>query len=94
MSRFRSSSEVTRLNRTAGRREAIAVSGRLRRALTVSDRARRLTEGRFEPRVLRDLERLGDRGADLDTSPRVADGRPAVRSRRSTVAPASPRPTG
>jgi thiamine biosynthesis lipoprotein len=77
MSRFRDSSEVTRLNRTAGRLEGIAVSWRLRQALTVSDRAHRLTEGRFEPRVLRDLERLGDAGADLDSSRGVSDGRPA-----------------
>lgn len=65
MSRFREHSELTRLNRLATRDEAMAVSWRLSRALTACDRAHRLTEGRFDPRVLRDLERLGDRGAPI-----------------------------
>lgn len=69
MSRFRDDSEVTRLNRAAGVGSAIRVSARLRRALFASDRAYRLTAGRFDPRVLRDLERLGDPGAPIGAHP-------------------------
>lgn len=65
MSRFRDSSEVTRLNRRAGGDAPAPVSRRLWRALIACDRAHRLTEGRFDPRVLRDLERLGDHGAPI-----------------------------
>ncbi len=65
MSRFLDTSEITRLNRQAGAHGPVVVSQRLRRALTTSDRAHRLTDGRFDPRVLRDLERLGDRGAPV-----------------------------
>jgi thiamine biosynthesis lipoprotein len=75
MSRFVDTSEVSELNRQAGAGGSIAVSRRLRQALAISDRARRLTRGRFDPRVLRDLERLGDRGATLDvaSSPGTSD---------------------
>jgi thiamine biosynthesis lipoprotein len=65
MSRFLDTSEITRLNRQLDADGPVEVSPRLRRALTTSDRAQRLTDGRFDPRVLRDLERLGDRGAPL-----------------------------
>lgn len=78
MSRFRESSEITLLNRHAGRTVSMAVSPRLRRALTTSDRAHRVTGGRFDPRVLGDLERLGDRGAALHA------GSSETRSRRPT----------
>lgn len=63
MSRFRADSEITRINRAGGR--AGSVSGRLRTALVLADRARRLTAGRFDPRVLRDMERLGFAAAPL-----------------------------
>lgn len=66
MSRFRDTSELTALNRTAGTSAVHRPSPRLRRALVSSDRARRLTDGRFDPRVLVDLDRLGYRGAALD----------------------------
>jgi thiamine biosynthesis lipoprotein len=66
MSRFRDASEITVLNRRTDRDPPSRVSRRLRRALAAADRAHRLTGGRFDPRVLRDLERLGDRGAALD----------------------------
>ena len=59
MSRFRESSELSRLN--AGPRR---VSRRLRRALALADRARRQTGGRFDPRVARALERIGFRGTE------------------------------
>jgi thiamine biosynthesis lipoprotein len=52
------------------------LSGRLRIALAAAERARRLTDGRFEPRVLVALDRVGYRGAPL---PEV-DGRPERRS--------------
>ena len=65
MSRFSDTSDVTRLNRSVGAPEPVALPSRLRQALATSERARRLTEGRFDPRVLVDLERLGDRGAPV-----------------------------
>ena len=67
MSRFRTSSEITILNRAIGA-GPVAVSRRLSRALVACDRANRVTEGRFDPRVLADLERLGDSGAPLGTA--------------------------
>jgi thiamine biosynthesis lipoprotein len=65
MSRFRETSELTAVNRTAGTPAVAWPSPRLRRALVASDRARRVTGGRFDPRVLGDLDRLGYRGAAL-----------------------------
>ena len=62
MSRFRASSDLTRLNATAGRGEAVPIPWRLELALVAADRAHRVTAGRFDPRVLRDLERLGYAG--------------------------------
>jgi len=57
LSRFRATSEVHRLRLAGGR--STAPSRRLVAALAAADRARRVTEGRFEVRVLQDLERLG-----------------------------------
>ncbi len=65
MSRFRDTSELTSLNRAAGSGVARQVSGRLRRALVAADRAYRTSGGRFDPRVLVDLDRLGYRGAAI-----------------------------
>ncbi|HEX8025895.1 MAG TPA: FAD:protein FMN transferase [Candidatus Limnocylindrales bacterium] len=56
LSRFRRSSEIELARRNGGL--ALQPTRRLARALTVADRARRITGGRFEPRVLADLERL------------------------------------
>ncbi len=67
MSRFRPSSDLTRLNEAAGSGRAVHVPRRLERALVSADRAHRVTAGRFDPRVLRDLERLGYPGAPLGT---------------------------
>jgi thiamine biosynthesis lipoprotein len=67
MSRFRDTSELTALNRAAGTGLVERPSARLRRALVASDRAHRVTGGRFDPRVLMDLDRLGYRGAPLTT---------------------------
>ena len=69
LSRFRDSSELTRLNRRAGSGLAVMVSSRLRIALVAAERARRVTAGRFDPRVLDDLDRLGYRGAPLGIEP-------------------------
>lgn len=74
MSRFRDSSEVTRLNRLLGR-AAVGVGRRLRHALVVTDRARRVTGGRFEPRVVGALEEIGYRGASLPIPATIATGR-------------------
>jgi thiamine biosynthesis lipoprotein len=65
MSRFRETSELTAFNRLAGRTVAGRPSARLRQALVAADRARRVTDGRFDPTVLEDLDRLGYRGAPL-----------------------------
>lgn len=65
MSRFRPQSELTAVNRAAGLAASRPVSRRLYAALAAADRAWRVTGGRFDPRVLRDLERLGYAGAPL-----------------------------
>jgi thiamine biosynthesis lipoprotein len=65
MSRFRERSEITLLNRRVGPVERSVLSRRLLAALTTCERARRLTDGRFDPRVLRILVRLGVHGAPL-----------------------------
>ncbi len=79
MSRFRETSEVTRLNQTAGSGRAICVSMRLRRALVLADRATRMTDGRFDPRVLPDLDRLGYRGAAVPPGAAPTGSGPVVR---------------
>lgn len=65
MSRFREASELTELNRAAGSGREVVVGRRLERAIVAADRARRVTGGRFDPRILADLDRLGYRGASL-----------------------------
>jgi thiamine biosynthesis lipoprotein len=95
MSRFRETSELTGLNSAAGSGTVAFPSGRLRRALAAADRAQRLTDGAFDPRVLRDLDRLGYRGAALAGSGTAAtddasDGRvvePCGRRGRSIARP-------
>ncbi len=66
LSRFRSDSELTLLNRQAGSGAVVRVSRRLRVALAAIDRAGRVTDGRFDAGVLGTLERIGEHGADLD----------------------------
>lgn len=68
MSRFRDDSDVTRLNRLVGR-PVVGTPWRLRRALVACDRARRVTDGRFEPRELDVLARIGYGGASLGDAP-------------------------
>jgi FAD:protein FMN transferase len=74
MSRFRDSSDLTRVNRAASSGVRVVVDRRLVRALAAADRAGRLTEGRFDARVLTDLERLGYHGTDLGSDPDPAPG--------------------
>ncbi len=62
MTRYRAFSDLTRLNTHAGDGTTVAVDRRLVRAIVASDRAARLTDHRFDARVVTDLERLGDSG--------------------------------
>lgn len=61
LSRYRETSDLTCANRAA-RTAWVDVDRRLRRALATADRANRQTDGRFDARVLADLERLGSVG--------------------------------
>ena len=84
LSRHRDDSELTALNRLAGRDAVLPVGRRLYSAIAASDRARRSTEGRFDARILADLERLGDHGAQLgdrDGPPLADDARTKRRAR-------------
>lgn len=65
LSRFRETSELTRLNRLAGSGQPMVMSHRLRTALVAAERARRITAGRFDPRVLDQLEAIGYQGAPI-----------------------------
>lgn len=79
MSRFRDDSELTLLNRRltsavepsvrswGPASEALVPSRMLAAALALADRACRATGGRFDPRVLADLERLGAGGVAQGT---------------------------
>ena len=64
MSRFREDSELTGLNRHRAE-PAERVSRVLMRALCAANRAVRITEGRFDPRVTDALESIGYAGAPL-----------------------------
>jgi thiamine biosynthesis lipoprotein len=72
LSRFRDESDLTHLNRTAGSGTVVLTGEHLYRAISAADRARRVTDGRFDARVLVDLERLGDPGAPLPPGPVAA----------------------
>jgi len=63
LSRFRPTSDLVRLNERAGDPTGVPVHPRLVAALAAADRAQRMTGGAFDPRILRDLERLGYAGA-------------------------------
>jgi thiamine biosynthesis lipoprotein len=65
LSRFREDSQVSALNEASLRGEALAVGHRLAAAVHACDRARRLTGGRFDPRVIGQLDAWGYRGASL-----------------------------
>lgn len=57
LSRFRDESELTQLNRRAP--DEASASRDLVGALVAADRARRVTGGRFDPRIVDALERIG-----------------------------------
>lgn len=59
-SRFRPASDLVTLNDHAGDPSGVQADIRLVRALGAADRAHRTTGGRFDVRVLGDLERLGE----------------------------------
>lgn len=88
MSRFRETSDLMVVNRAAGNGSCAPVDRRLGRALAAADRAGRLTDGRFDARVLADLERLGYGGAEIDSEgddraePAPAGGPPPWLTRR------------
>jgi thiamine biosynthesis lipoprotein len=71
MSRFREDSELTALNRSSP--GPASISRPLERALSAADRARRVTEGRFDPRIVDALERIGYAGVPQG---RIATARP------------------
>ncbi|MFL5685948.1 MAG: FAD:protein FMN transferase [Chloroflexota bacterium] len=72
LSRFRDDAELVALDRSAGTGVARRVSRRLERAVVAAERARRVTRGGFDARVLLDLERLGEHGADIDVDASAA----------------------
>lgn len=82
MSRFRASSDLMSVDRAAGDDRPIPVDRRLTRALVAADRAGRITDGRFDARVLGTLERLGYAGADVGPAT-AADQRDRTREGRS-----------
>jgi FAD:protein FMN transferase len=77
MSRFRDTSDLTIVNRAAGSGSCTPVDRRLGRALAAADRAGRLTDGRFDARVLADLERLGYAGVELGGRAELRAGAPS-----------------
>ena len=74
LSRFRADSELTALNRAGLLGDALVVGRRLAVAIQAADRARRLTDGRFDPRVVELLEAWGYRGAALGPDAAAVDG--------------------
>ena len=69
MSRFQADSEISRLNARAGSADPLVVDRRLYAGLAAAHRAWRMTEGRFEPRILITMDELGYRGAPVEFRP-------------------------
>jgi thiamine biosynthesis lipoprotein len=90
LSRFRGDSELTGINRLAGSGAVVAVSRRLRVAMAVTDRARRVTGGRFDAGVLGVLEQIGEHGADLHPTASPAPAVPVGQRTSLVHAPAVP----
>ena len=88
MSRFRGWSGLMTLNDAAGSGVLTRVDRRLRAALVAADRAGRITGGRFDARILGDLERLRAGGATRTGPGPTFDGRSwlTVRGRSDHVA--------
>jgi thiamine biosynthesis lipoprotein len=78
LSRFRPTSDLVRLNSRAGDPTGVPVHPWLVSALAAAERARRVTGGAFDPRILHDLERLGYAGV-----PVAGASAPSVPSRRT-----------
>ncbi len=78
MSRFREDSELVRLWSAPA---SSPVSRMLRRALVAADRARRVTGGRFEPRILSALEAIGYDGVPVPAGRTAMAASPAARER-------------
>jgi thiamine biosynthesis lipoprotein len=105
MSRFREDSELTLLNRRLARRSPNASvtspvfvpSRLLAGALALADRARRQTGGRFDARIVADLERLGAPGVSQNTAGRARRRSPdplVVRAQRGPLALRAPADLG
>lgn len=62
LSRFDCQSALSRLNQSAGSGRWVAVPPIVRRSLVLAERARRMTSGRFDPRIIRALEQAGEPG--------------------------------
>ncbi len=75
LSRFRPTSGLMTLNARAGQDDPMPVGRWLGRALSAADRARRLTDGAFDARILGDLERLGYVGAGSPGAASLGDVR-------------------
>ena len=69
MSRFSEDSELTRLNRRSPL--ASPISRPLERALSAAHRANRVTGGRFDPRIIDALERIGYTGVPQGSTARA-----------------------
>jgi len=87
LSRFRPTSDLVRLNDHAGDPAGVPVHPRLVAALAAAERARRVTGGAFDPRILRDLERLGYAG--VPSAGVVAPSAPAPSGLRAGEGPAT-----
>jgi thiamine biosynthesis lipoprotein len=88
MSRFRDDSELTLLNRRLRAPAARLVPSRmLAAALSLADRACRVTAGRFDARIVGDLERLGASGVSQGASGRRASPSGALVHRAGRHAP-------
>jgi FAD:protein FMN transferase len=90
LSRFRPTSGLTALNARAGDPTCSPVDGWLAAALAAADRAHRVTGGAFDPRVLRDLERLGYAGALIASSAADVGGDAPVASSAAPSAEPDP----
>jgi thiamine biosynthesis lipoprotein len=96
LSRFRPTSDLVRLNEVAGDPAGVSIHPRLVAALAAAERARRMTGGAFDPRILRDLERLGYVGVPSSIGAATAspaEGQQAAGGVAGLVAPGRTPPT-
>jgi FAD:protein FMN transferase len=89
LSRFRATSDLVRLNEAAGDPAGMSVHPRLVAALAAAERARRMTGGAFDPRILRDLERLGYVGVPLEILANTAPPAPGSTASLGVAGPAA-----